>query len=150
MIVIVNAITQKAGYYVIVDPGDAQEVGLASEKAYLNLIGATVELTAETRKANLIDEVRRRGYTVETPQNNPTSLFLAFRNASVNYYSDLDWSSVNSTIGSFESSWITPYSVDTVLAWETVVSNVRYLNLGVLVNRTGTYVELRYITVAFG
>ena len=150
MITVVDAFSQKVGYYVINDPGDAKEVGLSSERGYLNLIGAAVGLTTEARKTKILDEFMMRGYRVESPQNDPTSLFLAFRNATVNYYSDADWAGVNSTLSSFISSWVAPYNMGTILMWEMVVSNVRYLNLGVLINRTGAYVELRYITIAYG
>jgi len=147
MIVVVDAMSQKAGYYVITDPGDAKEVGLASEKAYFNLVGATVELTAEARKTKVIDEFKRRGYTVRTPQQlNPD---VAFQEKSISYLSDVDWAETNSTISSFISSWAEPYNVETILTWETTVSNVRYLNLGVLVSRAGI-VELHYITLAYG
>ncbi|MFH0749196.1 MAG: UPF0182 family protein [Candidatus Bathyarchaeota archaeon] len=145
MIVTVDALSQKVGYYIIVDSGNAKEVGLASEKAYFNLIGATVELPAEARKNNVLNEVEKQGYTLKTPQSR--NIPLEYREYLVNYYSESDWATTNSTLSAFISTWVIPFNVDPVLTWETVVSNVKYLNLGVfIVDR----LELHYITIAYG
>jgi len=147
MMVVVDAMSQKVGYYVIINPQDPVEVGSSPNRAYLNLIGSTVVQTAEARRTNVLDEVMRRGYTIKTPQQ----LFpnVEFQEASINYLSDADLTAMNSTISTFISSWVTPYSLNTILEWDTIVTNVKYLNLGVLVNISGI-VELHYITIAYG
>jgi len=145
MIVAVDALSQKVGYYVITDPGNANEVGSSSQKAYFNAIGTTVELTAEARKKNVLDELKRQGYALKTPQQ--LNVPLAYQENSVSYFSDADWAAANSTISSFISVWVKPYSVDTIIVWDTIESNVKYLNLGVfIVSR----LELHYITIAYG
>lgn len=150
MIVVVDADSQKVGYYAITDPGDPEEVGLASEKAYLNLIGATVELPVEARKKNVLDEFERRGYTVKTPQLLAPS--AGYQEKSVSYYGIENWTETNSTISSFISSWVEPYSVDVILMgqpWGVDMPGVNFLNFGVLIDKAGID-ELHFITVAFG
>ncbi|MDQ1279468.1 MAG: uncharacterized protein QG670_730 [Thermoproteota archaeon] len=147
MMVVVDAMSQKIGYYIIINPQDPVEVSSSSNRAYLNLIGATVVQTAEARKTNILNEVIGRGYTIKTPQQ----LFpnVEFQEASINYLSDADLAVTNATISSFISKWVLPYSLSTILEWETIVSNVKYLNLGVLINIVGI-VELHYLAIAYG
>jgi hypothetical protein len=146
MIVTVDALSQKVGFYLIDDPGNAVEVGSASKRAYLDLIGVTIELTAEARKKNVTDEIAvRRGFTIDEPDE--INVPLIFEEGSASYYNEADWAIVNSTISSLISDWAVPNSIDTILIWETAESNVKYLNLGVyIISRQ----ELRYITIAYG
>lgn len=147
MMVVVDAMSQKVDYYIINNPQDPVEVGSSSNNAYLNLIGSTIVPTAENRKTNVLNEIMRRGYTIKTPQQLYPN--VEFQEASINYLSDAAWTATNSTISSFISTWVTPYSLNTILEWDTVISNVKYLNLGVLINISGI-VELHYITIAYG
>ena len=147
MNVVVDAMSQKVGYYRITDPGDANEVGLASERAYFNLIGSTIELPAEARKAKVLDEFTLRGYAVKSPQE--LSPDVSYQENTTSYYIDADWAEVDVTMTDLLATWAEPYSVNTIVWWETEVSNVKYLYVGVLVSEGGI-VELHYLTVAYG
>ncbi len=147
MIVTVDALSQKVGYYVITDPSNAIEVGSAAQKAYFNVTGATVELTAEVRKRNIIDEFVNQGYIVTIPD--VLSPLVAIQNTSISYQSDADWDNAKSTILSFITTLVAPNNIDTVLMWETTISGLKYLNFGVFIPKAGTP-WLYYITIAYG
>jgi hypothetical protein len=144
MIVVVDAMSQKIGYYVITNPQNSQEVGSAPERAYLNLVGS--EQTTEVRKENVINEFKRRGYTVKIPTQ--LNLPVEYQEASINYHSIADWAEVNSTISSFVTTWVAPSNTDTILMREPVVSDVKYLDLGIPINNAGI-IEFHYIRVDY-
>lgn len=135
MMVTVDALSQKLGYYVISNPQDPVEVGRAAEKAYLNLVGQQLELTAEARKTKVLDELTRRGYDLRTPQI--ISADASFQEAVVGYFTDEEWDETNSTITSFLQTWADPSTVDIILIQETTINGMRYLEISVLINRAG-------------
>jgi hypothetical protein len=135
MMVTVDAISQKVGYYVISNPQDPGEVGRAAENAYLNLVGQQIELTAEARKTKVLDELTRRGYDLRTPQElYPDASIQA---AVVSYFTDEAWDETNSTLTTFLETWAAPYATTTILLRETTVGGLRYLEIGVLINDAG-------------
>jgi hypothetical protein len=137
MMVVVDALSQKVGYYVISNPQDSVEVGSASERAYLNLIGSTVVQTAEARKQNVIDEFERRGYTVKTPTIFNPNVGYPFTETPIGYHRDADWAANNSTISSFITTFNLDPQSNTIVIWETAPLNPQYLNLGVIINDVG-------------
>jgi uncharacterized membrane protein (UPF0182 family) len=147
MTVIVDAISQEVGYYVILDPNSADEVGLASEKSYLNVLGTTVETTAEARKKQIIDEFQLRGYSLKTPQE--INLDIHYEEASIEYLTDDDWDATNTTISSFITSWVDPYAIDPIIMLEEFVSGVRCLKFGIPLSENGVS-YFHYIKIAYG
>jgi hypothetical protein len=147
MSVIVDAMSQEVGYYVILDPNNADEVGLASEKAYLNVLGTTVETTAEARKKKVIDEFQLRGYSLKTPQE--INLDIHWEVAFIEYFTEDDWDATNTTISSFITSWVDPYAIDPIIMLEEFVSGVRYLKLGIPLSVNGVS-SFYFIKIAYG
>jgi len=146
MMVVVNALSQKVGYYVISNPQDGTEVAGSIGKAYTDLVGATVSSPAEVRKANVLDEFKSLNYGLRTPQQlNPNAAFVV---GSVDYLSDDDLTAVKALIDSFSESYVKPNGLQTVLSWETIDGGRRILNFGVLANEGGV-VYLYYIAVTY-
>ncbi len=146
MMVVVNALSQKVGYYVISNPQDGAEVAGSIEKAYMDLVGSTVSSPAEVRKANILDEFKALNYTLRTPQElNPNAAFVV---GTVDYLTDADLPTVKALIDSFVENYVKPTGLRSVLSWETVDKNRRILNFGVLANEAGV-VYLYYIAVAY-
>jgi hypothetical protein len=146
MMACVDALTQDVGYYVIENPQDAAEVRAGSEKAYLDLVGVTIELGAEERKNNVLEAFEDRGYTLTTPQQiNPN---VAFVEGSVNYLEEEDLPQTEALITAFVDTWAKPHNKSVILLWETLEADARLLNFGVLVNNGGV-IELHYITVTY-
>ena len=146
MMTVVNALTQKVGFYVIFNPQDAVEVSTAAQKAYQNLVGQTVEVSAEARKQNVLNEFAAMNYTLRTPQElNPN---VAFNEGEITYLLDSDFPAVQTLIDSFVSQFVQPLGTDTVLSWETLESGNSNLNFGVLSNKQGV-VELHYIKITY-
>ena len=146
MVVTVDALSQRVGYYVIKDPTDASEVGSSPAKAYSNLIGLKIELTAEARRDKITNEFTQLGYTTKTPQQlNPN---IAYQEGSSSYYKDEDWNNTRSLVSTFINTWAVPNKVNTILQWETTEGSVRYVNLGILISQNGV-VELHYIKIAY-
>jgi hypothetical protein len=146
MITCIDALSQKVGYYVINNPQDAAEVEVGAEKAYLDLVGVELELTAEVRRSNVLDQVEDLGYALKTPQQITPD--VAFLEGSVRYLDDADWPQTASLLTTFVDTWVEPNNLRVILLWETVDAGLRRLNLGVLVNIQGV-VEQHYITVAY-
>jgi hypothetical protein len=146
MMACVDALTQDVGYYVIENPQDAAEVRTGSEKAYLDLVGVTVELGAEERKNNVLETFEDLGYTLTTPQQiNPN---VAFVEGSISYLEEEDLPQTEALITAFVDTWAKPNNRSEILLWETLEADSRLLNFGVLVNNEGV-IELRYITVTY-
>ena len=146
MMVTVDALSQKVGYYVISNPQDATEVASATDKAYLNLVGAKVEASAEVRRQNVFKEFEALNYTLKTPQQlNPN---VAFKEGSADYLKDEDLPTVQSLIQSFASQFAEPLGTKTILTWETTDSGKSILNFGVLSTNLGV-VELHYISITY-
>jgi hypothetical protein len=146
MLACVNAFSQKVGYYVIIDPQDANEVGIGSEKAYLDLVGLQLELTAEARRNNLLNAFTDLNYTLITPQQISPDAWYKIGDAS--YLTDEAWSQTQSTIISFIDTQVKPYNLNTILMLETLEGGMRTLNFGVLRNEDGI-VNWYYITIAY-
>jgi hypothetical protein len=146
MMTVVNALTQKVGFYVIFNPQDAVEVSTAAQKAYQNLVGQTVEVSAEARKQNVLNEFAAMNYTLRTPQElNPN---VAFNEGEITYLLDSDFTAVQTLMNSFVSQFVQPLGTNTVLSWETLESGNSNLNFGVLSNKQGV-VELHYIKITY-
>jgi len=146
MMTVVNALTQKVGYYVISNPQDAAEVAGAAQKSYQNLVGQTVEVSAEARKQNVLKEFTTMNYTLRTPQElNPN---VAYKEGNVTYLLDSDLPAVQALVSSFISQFVQPLGTSTVLTWETLESGSSNLNFGVLSNNQGV-VELHSITITY-
>ena len=146
MMVVVNALSQKVGYYVISNPQDATEVASSIEKAYTDLVGAMVSSPAETRKSNVFDEFKALNYGLRTPQQlNPNAAFVV---GSADYLSDDGLTAVKALIGTFSEEYVKSSGLQTVLSWETFDGGHRVLNFGVLANQEGV-VYLYYITITY-
>ncbi|MEM2094413.1 MAG: UPF0182 family protein [Candidatus Bathyarchaeia archaeon] len=145
MVVIVDAISQKVGHYVISNPQDANEVSSSIVKAYTSLVGTAVGTPAEVRKSNVLKEFEELNYVLKTPkQINPNAAFLV---GSVEYL-DGAFQDVKSLISSFVEQYLTPSGATSVLLWETVEGDRRALNFGILVNEGGI-IYLYYICVTY-
>ncbi|MEM2921788.1 MAG: UPF0182 family protein, partial [Candidatus Bathyarchaeia archaeon] len=145
MVVIVDAISQKVGHYVISNPQDANEVSSSIVKAYTSLVGTAVGTPAEVRKSNVLKEFEELNYVLKTPkQLNPNAAFLV---GSVEYL-DGAFQDVKSLISSFVEQYLTPSGATSVLLWETVEGDRRALNFGILVNEGGI-IYLYYICVTY-
>jgi hypothetical protein len=146
MMVVVDALSQKVGYYVISNPQDATEVAGATEKAYMNLVGVVVAASAEVRKQNVFKEFQGLNYTLKTPQQlNPN---VAYHEGSADYLKDEDLPKVKTLIQSFASRFVYPTGTRTILLWETKDGTRSNLNFGVLSTNLGV-VELHFITVTY-
>lgn len=148
MVVTVNALSQKVGYYVITNPQDASEVGSAAGKAYSDLVGVQVELTAEIRRQRVIDEFdekgREKGYSVEIPEQiNPD---VDFEPDYVTYLTDADWPQTQSKIVSFVDEWVTPNDVKTMFRREN--RDAGTIDFCVLINQIGI-IELHCLRIAY-
>ncbi|MDQ1280101.1 MAG: hypothetical protein QG670_1363 [Thermoproteota archaeon] len=137
MIAVVDANSQKVGYYLITNPQNSAEVSSAPQRAYLNLIGSTVVQTAEARKQNVINEFARRGFVVKTPTILNPSVGFSFTQAPISYHNDFDWTATNSTISSFITTFSLTSQTTTIVMWETAPLDPQYLNLGVIINEAG-------------
>ncbi|MCJ7769966.1 UPF0182 family protein, partial [Candidatus Bathyarchaeota archaeon] len=146
MMTVVNALTQKVGFYVIFNPQDATEVASAAQKAYQNLVGQTVEVSAGARKQNVLNEFAAMNYTLRTPQQlNPN---VAYNEANITYLLDSDLPAVQTLINSFITRFVQPLGTSTILSWETLESGSSNLNFGVLSNNLGV-VELHSIAITY-
>lgn len=146
MMACVNAISQKVGYYVISNPQDALEVGAASNRAYSDLVGVQLELTATARRNQILDKFSDLGYTLETPKK--INANLEFLRGSTSYLVENNWAQTESLITSFIDNWVKPNNLNTILSWETKEANSILLNFGVLVSKEGV-VTLNYITIEY-
>jgi hypothetical protein len=106
-----------------------------------------VEVGAEERKTNVLDQFEALGYTVKSPQQINSN--LEYIVGSVDYLTAEDWPQTQALITSFVNTEAT--NTSTILLWETVETGVRRLNLGVLVDSPDFpgVVELHYIRVAY-
>lgn len=146
MMTAIDAISQKVGFYVISNPQDATEVSSATEKSYVNLVGAQVQVSAEVRKQDIFNEFKALNYTLKTPQQlNPN---VAFQEGNSTYLQDSDFPATKTLIGSFLTQFVQPTGTKTVLLWETIVNNNSFLNFGVLSSNQGI-VELHYIIIKY-
>jgi hypothetical protein len=130
MIASVDALTQKVGYYVINNPQDQVEVGEGTARAYADLVGQQVELTAELRKQQVLDKFEEGGYTpIKTGA--PAANFD--ETTSLKYLNEEDWETTQLTLMSFIDMWVAPFNLTNVLYWETADENDnRFLHIGVL------------------
>jgi len=146
MMVVVDALTQRVGYYVISNPQDGYEVSTSIVKAYTNLVGAAVSSPAEVRKMNILNEFKALDYVLRTPQQlNPNAAFVV---GSTEYISDDSLPNVKKLISSFIEQYVKPTGLRTVLSWETVEGERRTLSCGVLTNEGGV-VFLYYINITY-
>ena len=148
MMVTVDALSQKVGYYVITNPQDASEVGSAATASYSDLVGVQVELTAEIRRQTVIDEFdekgQERGYSVETPERiNPD---VERAPETVTYRTDADWPQTQSKIVSFIDEWVTPNNIKTIFRRENKEAGT--IDFSVLINRMGI-IELHTLRINY-
>jgi hypothetical protein len=149
MVVTVNALTQKVGYHLIFNPQDPSEVGSAAGKAYSDLVGIQVELTAEIRRQTVIDEFdekgQERGYSVEIPERiNP---IVEFEPDYVTYLTDADWPQTQSKIVSFIDEWVTPNDVKTIFRMENKEEGT--IDFSVLIINQRGLIELRTLRIRY-
>ena len=147
MVVIVDAQSQKVGFHVITNPQDAAEVGTAAERAYFNIIGEQIELTAEARKKNVLDELTRRGYDLRWPQQ--LTLPAVYSQASANYLADEEWDETNSTIAVFLQTWAAPFNVTELLLQETTDGELRYLKISVMIQPIEGFFEQHFMEIGY-
>ncbi|MCJ7630874.1 UPF0182 family protein [Candidatus Bathyarchaeota archaeon] len=146
MMTTVDAISQKVGFYVISNPQNPTEVSSATDKAYVNLVGQQVEISAEVRKHNLFNEFAALNYTLKIPQQlNPN---VAFKEGNASYLQDADFPAAQVLIDSFTTQFVEPLGTKTILWWETTDSGKTNLNFGILSSNLGI-VELHFITVTY-
>ena len=148
MVVTVDALSQKVGYYVITDPQDASEVGYAASGAYSDLVGVQIEQTAEIRRQTVINEFdekgQEKGYSVEIPVVITPHAELQPEN--VTYITDADWPQTQSKIGSFIDEWVTPNDVKTMFRREN--RDAGTIDFCVLINQIGI-IELHCLRIAY-
>ena len=143
MMTVVDAISQKVGYYLINNPQDPTEVASATGNAYSNLIGAVVTASAETRRQNTFKEFTTLNYTLKTPQIlNPP---VAFQVGKADYLADQDLPGVTALVQSFVTQYVIPTGVTTIIEWETTDNNRSNLNFGVF----SSAFQLDYVTVTY-
>jgi hypothetical protein len=148
MVVTVDALSQKVGYYVITNPQDASEVGSAASEAYSDLVGVQVELTAEIRRQSVIDEFDAKGqekeFSVEIPERiNPDVEFAPINST---YLTDADWPQTQSQIASFIDEWVTPYGIKTLFLRENKEAGT--IDFCVLINQLGI-IELHCLRITY-
>ncbi len=137
MMVTVDALSQKVGYYVITNPQDASEVGFSATAAYSDLVGVQIEQTAEIRRQLVIDTFDEKGqersFSVEVPALiNPD---VEFEPETVTYLSDTDWPQTQSRIVSFIDEWVTPNNLKTIFRRENKAEGT--IDFSVLINESG-------------
>lgn len=130
MISSVDALTQRVGFYVINNPQDAVEVGEGTARAFADLVGQQVELTAELRKQQVLDTFEDLGYTpIKTGE--PAANFDVTTN--LRYVSEEDWESTQTAITAYIDTWVAPFNLTNVLYWDTIDDkDNRFLHIGVL------------------
>jgi len=143
MMTVVDATSQKVGYYIINNPQNPVEVASATGNAYSNLIGTVVTESAETRRQNTFKEFTALNYTLKTPQIlNPP---VAYQVGKADYLTDQDLPGVTALIQSFVTQYAIPTGATTIIEWETTDNNRSNLNFGVF----SSPVELDYVTVTY-
>jgi hypothetical protein len=148
MLACIDAFSQKVGYYVIIDPQNPIEVGSGAEKAYLDLVGQQLELTAEARRTSILNLFTELNYTLRTLQISPEANTKEF--TSVNYLTDDDWSQTQLAITSFIDTQVEPLNRSEILTWETIEAGFRKLNFGVLARvDPGDYIGLYYLEITY-
>ncbi len=130
MIASVDALTQRVGFYVINNPQDAIEVGEGTARAFADLVGQQVELTAELRKQQVLDTFEDLGYTpIKTSE--PAANFEVTTN--LKYVSEEEWESTQTALTAYIDTWVAPFNLTNVLYWETIDNeDNRFLHIGVL------------------
>lgn len=130
MIASVDALDQRVGYYVINNPQDAIEVGEGTARAFADLVGQQVELTAELRKQQILDTFEDLGYSpIKTGE--PAANFDETTN--LKYLNEEDWEQTQMTLTSYIDTWVAPFNLTNVLYWETADDDDnRFLHIGVL------------------
>lgn len=130
MISAVDALTQRVGFYVIDNPQDAIEVGEGTARAFADLVGQQVELTAELRKQQVLDTFTDLGYS---PINTGEPAANFDETTNLKYLNEEDWEQTQTTLASYIDTWVAPFNLTHVLYWETAdTDDNRFLHIGVL------------------
>ena len=132
MITAVDASTQRVGFYLITNPQDAIEVGEGTARAYADLVGQQVQLTAERRRQQVLDTVENLGYTpIKTGE--PAANFD--ETTSLRYLNEEEWETTQTTLTSYINTWVAPFNLTNVLYWETADDDDnKFLHIGVLLD----------------
>ncbi len=147
MIVVVDAQTQKLGFYVINNPQNQSEVGSAASIAFANLGTGFIAKTLQERIQNVTTYTATLGYTVAYPQsNNPN---VSYPRGNFTYTDTTQWNTTQTNIKSFLDSYALPQGVTIVNVFRYIVGENTWLKLSVQYTSSQGVTE-QFITINLG